>query len=326
VYSADYGPPRYEGPEHYGVIVGCDLLNERRDDGDFNRFLARGGDIALTLMPLSRTGTSTGEPPIRVPLRYVDDSRTGIYEIDSLCVYVDFDMLQHKLAMDPQALVAGGDTPPRTNQLLIGLKDDVDINAARDLIGQAWLRFCESLLSEVSDVDARAMSLAEVYTWEDLQRPFIQAVEKEKVLVTFLFSLISMVAIVLIGCIFYMIVEKKTRDIGILKSLGASGRGVAGLFIVYAGAVGLVGTVLGTALGATVVWYVNDIQDFLASLNPQLRVWSPDVYSFDKIPNVVKLEDALWIASLAVLSSIVGSLIPAWIAGRVWPVSALRYE
>jgi len=71
---------------------------------------------------------------------------------------------------------------------------------------------------------------------------------------------------------------------------------------------------------------VNDIQDFLASLNPQLRVWSPDVYSFDKIPNVVKLEDALWIASLAVLSSIVGSLIPAWIAGRVWPVSALRYE
>lgn len=326
VYAADLGGPRFEGPEHHGAIVGCDLLNERREDGNFNRHLARGADVALTLMPLSRIGTSTGEPPIRVPLRYVDDSRTGIFEIDSLCVYVDFDMLQHKLAMDPQPLVDGGFTKARANQLLVGLKDGVELNASRDLIGGAWLTFCASLSPELSAVDARAMSLAAVYTWEDLQRPFIAAVEKEKVLVTFLFTLISMVAIVLVGCIFYMIVEKKTRDIGILKSVGASGRGVATMFIIYAGAVGLVGSVLGTSLGSVVVWYINDIQDFLAALNPQLRVWSPDVYSFDKIPNVVKQADAICVALLAVLSSIIGSLIPARIAGKVWPVSALRYE
>ena len=170
------------------------------------------------------------------------------------------------------------------------------------------------------------MSLAGVYTWEDMQRSFITAVEKEKVLVTFLFTLISMVAIVLVGCIFYMIVEKKTKDIGILKSLGASGRGIAGIFIIYAAAVGVVGSVLGTTLGTTVVWYINDIQDLLAALNPQLRVWSPDVYSFDKIPNVVKQSDAIWVASIAVFSSIIGALIPSWIAARVWPVAVLRYE
>ncbi|UCC30047.1 MAG: ABC transporter permease [Phycisphaerales bacterium] len=326
VYAADLAPPRYEGPEHYGVIVGCDLLNERREDGNFNRYLARGAEVALMAGPLSRTGTTTGEPPILVPLRYVDDSRTGIFEIDSFCVYADFDMLQHKLAMDPQPLVDGGFTKARANQLLIGLKDGIDLNMTRDRIRGAWLTFCASLSPEVSDVDARAMSLAEVYTWEDLQRPFIAAVEKEKVLVTFLFTLISMVAIVLVGCIFYMIVEKKTRDIGILKSIGASGRGVAGLFIIYAGAVGLVGSILGAILGSVVVWNINDIQDLLASLNPQLRVWSPDVYSFDKIPSVVKQADAIWVASVAVLSSMIGSLIPAWIASRVWPVSALRYE
>lgn len=326
VYAADLGPPRYEGPEFYGVIVGADLLNERQADGNFVRHLARGAPTALTLMPLSRVGTSTGEPPVRVPLRYVDDSRTGIYEIDSMCVYVDFDMVQHKLAMDAQTLADGGSTPPRANQLLIGLHPGVDIDNARDAIGGAWQEFTVSLGPKLSEVDARAMDLAAVYTWEDMQREFITAVEKEKVLVTFLFALISMVAIVLVGCIFYMIVEKKAKDIGILKSLGASGRGVAGMFIIYAGAVGICGSILGLLLGSVVVWNINGIQDFLASLNPQLRVWSPDVYSFDKIPNIVKIADAVWVAGVAILSSMIGSLIPSWIAARVWPVRVLRYE
>jgi lipoprotein-releasing system permease protein len=123
IIAAHMGEPGYKGQERHGMIVGCDLLNERRPDGNFNRHLARGAPLALTLMPLSRTGTASGEPPILVPLRYADDSRTGIYEIDSLCVYVDFDMLQAKLGMDPQPLVDGGMTPSRTNQLLIGLKD-----------------------------------------------------------------------------------------------------------------------------------------------------------------------------------------------------------
>ena len=138
--------------------------------------------------------------------------------------------------------------------------------------------------------------------------------------------MISMVAIVLVGCIFYMIVEKKTREIGILKAIGASGRGVTSLFVAYAGAVGVFGAVLGLILGSSFVWNINAIQDYLASWNPSLRVWSPDVYSFDRIPEIVKSADAFWVGSVAIVSSMIGSLIPAIIAGRVWPVQALRYE
>ena len=326
VYSVDWGEPKYAGPERSGIIVGCDLLNERRPDGNFDRFLARGAGVALTLMPLSPVGNPTGEPPIRLPMRYVDDSHTGIFEIDSLCVYVDFDMVQHKLAMDPQPMVDGGFTKPRANQLLIGLQEGVKLNESRDRIAEAWEVFLASLGTEPGEADARALGFVEVYTWEDLQRSYIAAVEKEKVLVTILFALISVVAIVLLGCIFYMIVEKKTRDIGILKALGASSSGVASVFIAYACAVGIVGSILGIAVGTLFVWNINDIQDSLAWINPQLRVWSPEVYSFDKIPEVVKRVDALLVALVAVISSMVGSLIPAILAGRVWPVDALRYE
>ncbi|MCH7924061.1 MAG: ABC transporter permease [Planctomycetes bacterium] len=326
VFSMDFESPRYAGPEHHGVIIGSDLLFARLPNGKFDRYLARGANISLTLMPLSQTGNPTGEPPVKLPLRYVDDSHTGIFEIDDLCVYVDFDMVQHKLGMDPQPKVDGGTTAARTNQLLISLQPGVELYESKARITDAWNEFLFGLDRNLSDADVQSLSFVKVHTWEDLQRTFINAVEKEKVLVTFLFALISIVAIVLLGCIFYMIVEKKTRDIGTLKALGASSGGVASIFISYALVVGVTGSVLGTIVGSLFVWNINGIQDFLASLNPELRVWSPEVYSFDKIPEVVKTADAIWVASIAVVSSVVGALIPAAIAGRVWPVQALRYE
>ena len=326
VYAAVYGQPFFDDPKYPGIIAGCDLLNIRRKDGDFDRPVARGATIALGVMPLTQAGNLTGEPLIRLALRYADDSRTGIYEIDSLCVYVDFDMLQHALAMDAREKIDGSMTKPRANQLLIGLHEGVDLDEAWLKISTAWASFRGSLGPEVAQEDARLLDFVEVFTWEDLQRPFISAVEKEKMLVTFLFGLISMVAILLVGCIFYMIVEKKTRDIGVLKSLGASGRGVAVLFIVYAGAVGVVGAVLGVLLGSAFVWNINDIQDLLVWMNPALRVWDPSVYTFDRIPEIVNEADAFWIGIVAVVASMFGSLIPAILAGRVWPVRALRYE
>ena len=316
----------FRGPEWYGVIVGCDLLNIRRADGNFDRAMARGADMALTLMPMSPSGNPVAEPPVKLPLRYADDVRTGIYEIDSMSVYVDFDMLQKQLAMDAQELVNGDVAKPRASQLLVGLQKDVELNEARGRIAAAWNEFYAQVEPGLNPQDARLLGGVQVLTWEDLQRDFIRAVEKEKVLVTLLFSMISLVAVVLVVCIFYMIVEKKTKDIGILKALGASGGGVGGIFIVYAVAVGLIGALLGLGVGSVFVWNINDLQDALARLNPQLRVWSPDVYSFDRIPETVKGLDATVIAVAAVLGTMVGSLIPAYIAARVWPVKALRYE
>lgn len=326
VFVVDAGDAGYAGDRRPGIILGCDLIHERRADGKFSRWIAKGTEVALTLMPLSPAGNPLGEPPVRVALRYADDSHTGIYEVDELNVYVDFEMIQHKLAMDPQPLVSGGFTKPRASQLLVGLHDGVDLYEARDRIRAAWHEFRMQHRDGLTDSEARSIDFVDVYTWEDLQSTFIAAVEKERILMLIILGVICLVAIVLLGLIFYMIVEKKTRDIGVLKALGASGRGIASLFLVYATSVGVVGAVLGAILGSQFVWHINDIQDLLASLHPQLRVWSPEIYSFDKIPEVVKQADVIWVTIIAVLASMVGSLIPACIAGAVWPVKALRYE
>ena len=101
---------------------------------------------------------------------------------------------------------------------------------------------------------------------------------------------------------------------------------VATIFVAFGAVVGILGASLGSAGGAVFVWYINDIQDWLVSIHPQLQVWSPDVYTFDRIPNVVKWHEVAIISTVAVLASVVGALIPAVLAGRVWPVKALRYE
>ncbi|MBI1825664.1 MAG: ABC transporter permease [Planctomycetes bacterium] len=326
VFAFDPDGPFEAGPKRFGAIVGTDLLFDRDQDGKFDRYIARGASVALSLLPLSASGNPLGEPPVLLPLRYVDDSHSGIYEIDSMSVYVDVDMLQHHLAMDPQELEDGSMSKPRVSQLLIALQPGVNLDDAKKRVQSAWIDFCADMADQVTENDAKNMHRAEVATWEDMQRGLINAVEKEKYLMLIILAIVCLVAIVLLGLIFYMIVEKKTRDIGVLKAVGARSRGIASMFIGYAAAVGFVGSILGNTIGAIFVRHINEFQDFLARLNPQLRVWSPDVYSFDRIPDVVKTNDIAWITTVAILASIAGSLIPALVAGRVWPVRALRYE
>jgi lipoprotein-releasing system permease protein len=190
---------------------------------------------------------------------------------------------------------------------------------------QAWSEHVAT--APAADTFERSlMSEVEVFTWEQMQAVLIGAVEKEKALVTTLFGVISVVAVFLVLCIFYMIVQEKVRDIGIIKSIGGSAAGVAGIFLGYGAAIGALGSMLGAVLGAVFVKYINEIQDWLASIHPSLRVWSKEVYVFDRIPNEVKGADVAVIMVVAVIAAILGAVIPAWRAARTWPAEALRYE
>ncbi len=321
--------PGYEGPERRGVIIGADVIHDRMADGSYQRVFQKGRDMTLGILPMTSTGALVGGNTaslVTLPVRYVDDSRTKVYEIDSVSVYVDFEWLQYSLLMDRQQREDGSSIPARCSQVLVSLKPGTDYNAARDRVAEVWATFVEGLNVNPLSAEAQLLSLVDIQTWEERQRPFISAIEKEKVLMMVVLGLISFVSIAVVGCVFYMIVDKKTRDIGILKALGASAGGVAMTFILFAVVVGAVGSLLGAAGGSAFVLYINDIQDWLASLDPNLRVWSPDVYSFDTIPNVVKPMVASSVIVIAVLASVIGAAVPAGKAGLVWPAETLRYE
>ncbi len=125
--------------------------------------------------------------------------------------------------------------------------------------------------------------------------------------------------------IFYMIVVEKTRDIGILKSLGASGRGIMGIFLAYGLSRGIVGAGAGTLLGVLFSSHINEVADVLERIQGS-PVFDPSVYFFDKIPTEINPWTIAWITAGAVGIAVLASVLPARRAARLHPVRALRWE
>lgn len=350
--------PGWTGKALPGIIIGTDLCADRLRTGGYRRYCYRGEPVQLSLVPFSAMGqpeTLTG--PQNIAMRYVDDCRTGVYDVDSMSVYVDFDLLQDKANMtayaprdtsldaDPNSTIpadvpgsqpTGPKIPARTTQVQVKLKPSVKglaaVVAARNRVEAIWKAVSDAKMAELRDAPLVTsaiegpVSWVKVQTWEEKQARYIGAVEKEKYLVTILFGVIGIVAVFLVGVILYMIVQQKTRDIGIIKSVGATSGGVAQIFLSYGAAVGIVGGALGTLIGTVFVWYINDIQDLLIMIHPAAQVWNPEVYAFDRIPSEVAATDAIGIYIAAILASVAGSLIAALKASTIWPVEALRYE
>ena len=125
--------------------------------------------------------------------------------------------------------------------------------------------------------------------------------------------------------IFYMIVVEKTRDIGILKSLGAHSGGIMGVFLAYGLSLGIVGSGAGLVIGLVFVANINSIADVLARIMGQ-EVFDPTIYYFQQIPTVVEPFTVSWIVAGAILIAVGASILPARRAARLHPVEALRYE
>lgn len=326
-------PPLMTGNELPGIIVGRDIIAYRESDGTYTRpeSLPRGCRITLTLW--ATTARANVDPiPIKQPFRYADDSRTGIYEIDSQHVYCNFELLQQLLQMDaaeridPETLETVGTVPARCSQIQIKVRNGVDVLALCRRLEALYQGYRDDPRFELDAFEAGLVRSIKAMTWQESQIHIIGPVEKERILVTILFGIISLVAVTLVLCILYMIVLQKTRDIGIIKSVGASSGGAALIFVLYGAAVGVVGSVLGTIFGTLFVRYINEIQDLLIQISPALRVWDMQVYSFDRIPSNVNPIDAAWVIAFAIAASTMGSLVAAWRAGSMQPVEALRYE
>jgi len=164
----------------------------------------------------------------------------------------------------------------------------------------------------------------QIHTWEEKQGSLLKAVDIERGLLNLLLFMIVGVAGFCILAIFSMIVREKTRDIGILKSLGASNRGVMQIFLGYGLLLGLIGAGLGTVMGLLITHYINEIEHVLYDLTGV--GFTPDVYYFDKIPTQIESLTVFLVDCGAVLIAVTFSVWPAVRAAWLRPVQALRYE
>ena len=164
-----------------------------------------------------------------------------------------------------------------------------------------------------------------VDTWEAKQGLLLQAVDMETAILNVLLFLIIAVAGFGILAIFFMIVVEKTRDIGILKSLGASSNGVMSIFVSYGVGLGMVGSAAGVIIGLLFVHYINEIENFLSAITGR-RVFDEQIYYFKEIPTHISAMMVFWVATGAIGIAVLASVLPARRASRLHPVRALRFE
>lgn len=314
-----------------------DRLNPDGSTHAVDVFLPRNGFVVLNVLPLDRSGGFTGAIARRFPV--ANEFQSGIYEIDKSVVLVRLDALQEMLNMHEGRRLAEGassvappgpDGPPtvadpaRVTHVLIRGKGDLSrrgaADALRDRVLEVYAAFAMRHPGEVPP----SYSI-DVLTWEDLNRTMILAVEKETALVLFLFGVLSFTAVFLVLAIFWSMVAEKTRDIGILRALGASRLGISWLWLRYGMAIGLVGASCGVALAYAVVVNINPIHEWMGRVL-DVQIWDPRVYYFLRIPNHVDPLHALMVFLVFVLSSMIGALVPAVRAARLHPVAALRFE
>lgn len=310
-------------------------------------------ELTLSVLPLSQKGSVIDLESRQLPI--ANEFRTGLYETDANTIIVPLGVLQEMMNLqagqrvipsfefsqierDPVTgeerfvpLEYAEPIPARVTAIYLRAAPGVTPRELDKVAERIYLEHHEAHPDDVfisadgTGPEARWREML-VYTWEEKPglKTFIAAVKKETGLVLILFSFISLTAVFLVLAIFWSMISEKTRDIGILRAVGASRAGVSWLFIRYGLAIGVVGAVAGVALAHVVVWNINTIHDLLGKLN--IVIWDPATYYFAEIPNDVDPLHALYVLIIGILAAALGAVVPALRAGSYDPVKALRFE
>jgi len=253
-----------------GMVIGIEVnpwqYRDKQGQYDFDNSAVQ-AEATLTVLPLTERGAPAELGPAYAKTRIVNEFKSGLYDIDKSQVFIHFDVLQKMLGMDQKESKV---FDPETGEPMPGTSvrparvSEVSIRGAEgyslDEVYQAVRAEVDVFVQSHPDITPPA-----VRTWKKRHAHFINAVKNEKGMVTFLFVIISVVAVFMVATTFYMTVLEKTRDIGVLRAIGASQPGIIGMFLGYGLAVGTVGAFGGLLLAIAVVVRLNEVQYWLAN-------------------------------------------------------------
>ncbi|MEY2429076.1 MAG: lipoprotein-releasing system permease protein, partial [Verrucomicrobiota bacterium] len=162
-------------------------------------------------------------------------------------------------------------------------------------------------------------------TWMQENASILSALAVEKnVMFIVLFFIMIVAALCILSALITFVVQK-TREIGMLKALGAADLQVSLLFLSQGALVGIIGVLAGYALGMVAIAYRNEFLHFMRRATG-FELFPASIYQFTELPALIVPRDILLICGSALVICTLGGLIPAWFAGRLKPVEALRYE
>ena len=164
-----------------------------------------------------------------------------------------------------------------------------------------------------------------IVDWRQMNSALFEALEIERVAMFVVLSLIVLVAVFNILSSLIMLVRAKTRDIAILRTMGASRRGMMKVFVTVGVIIGSLGIMLGLILGAIFLFFRQAVVDAIQLMTGQ-NLWDPSVRFLSELPSKTDPFEVTAIVLIALILSFLATLYPAWKAASTDPVQVLRYE
>jgi len=310
-----------------GCVVGVDLWLQRDSKGAYYYGPnPEATPITATCFPLTAKGAlaKAGTGLVNTKIFYFSDfSESGLARVDSSVVYLPFEDTQALCGMkepvpaSPDGLRRAG---ARASSIHIKFKPNVKLEDGCREVRLLWTKFCDQMKGKQ---DAELLAGVNVQNWKQHRREFIAAMEKEQVMLTAMFGLVGLTTVFIVFVVFYMIVSHKTKDIGILKSVGASGGDVSSLFLGFAGVLGIAGSAVGIAAGMLFLRDINAIENWLFE-RFGFQLWDRTIYAIGEIPSRLDLTIVAIVVGCAVLACVAGAALPSICAARAKPVDTLQ--
>lgn len=172
---------------------------------------------------------------------------------------------------------------------------------------------------------AKTQGQAVISDWRSMNASLFEALQVERVAMFVVLSLIIVVAVFNILSSLIMLVRAKTRDIAILRTMGASRSAMMKIFMTVGVSIGAVGTLAGLVLGAIFLFFRQDVVDAVQYMTGQ-NLWDPSIRFLTELPSKTDPFEVLAIVVLSLGSAFLFTLYPAWKAASTDPVQVLRYE
>jgi len=260
-----------------------------------NKLRVRLGD-RITLISPARGVTPFGNAPLQKAFRVVAIFDVGMFEYDSTFVYI----------------------PLRDARPLFNTGDGVSLI-------EAMVRDPERLEGEKRAVRDAAGGPFVVYDWRDTNQAFVNALDVERNVMFLILTLIILVAAFNIVSSLTMLVKDKTRDIAVMRAMGATRGMIMRVFLFTGSTIGVVGAATGFGLGLAFALNIESIRRLLEAVSGA-QFFQAEIYFLSRLPAKVDSFEVGMVVAMALGLSFLASIYPAWRASKAEPASALRYE
>ncbi len=290
-------------------IQEIDFLKENIIDGQLSNFvdgtIILGKQLAIELgvvvgdriniMSSSSVSTPLGAVPKQSNYKIASVFSSGLYEFDKNVTFFNLEDSLSFFEKTPDDII-----------LEIFLNDPMNANKYK---------------KEIQDKNSNLY----VNSWSDLNKSFFSALKVERNVMFLILTLIIIVAAFNIISGLTILIKNKTKEIGILKSLGLSKKSIVKSFFLTGFLIGFFATVVGVIFGIIFSIYIEEIRQFL-SVAFNLQIFPEDVYFLNEMPSEINAGSIISISIFSIVITILASLFPSLAVTKIEPVKALKYE